>query len=167
MTLLSAHYRQPLNWTKDIIKQNSTMLDRLYRALKELEKIDAYANSKQISTKVINGLYDDLNTPKVIAELNILSNQISSADENKKIEIKFNLLEVGKILGILQENPDKWLGYGKSENIDKSMIERLIKNRNEARRNKNFDMADKIRGKLKNMGIEIEDTSNGTIWRNN
>ena len=167
MTLLSAHYRQPLNWNKDIIKQNSTMLDRLYRSLKELENIDAYSNSNQISTSVIDGLYDDLNTPKVIAELNILSNQISSADEDKKIEIKFNLLEVGKILGILQENPDKWLGYGKSENLDETMIEGLIKNRNEARRNKNFDMADKIRDELKDMGIEIEDTSSGTIWRNN
>ena len=167
MTLLSAHYRQPLNWNKDIIKQNGTMLDRLYRSLKELENIDAYANSKQISTSVIDGLYDDLNTPKVIAELNILSNQISSADEDKKIEIKFNLLEVGKILGILQENPDKWLGYGKSENLDETMIEGLIKNRNEARRNKNFDMADKIRDELRDMGIEIEDTSSGTIWRKN
>ena len=165
MTLLSAHYRQPLNWNKDIIKQNSTMLDRLYRALKELENIDAYSNSKKISNSAIGGLYDDLNTPKVIAELNILANQISSADINKKTEIKFNLLEIGKILGILQENPDNWLGYGKSENLDETMIEGLIKNRNEARRKKNFDMADKIRDNLKDMGIEIEDTSSGTIWR--
>ena len=110
MTLLSAHYRQPLNWNKDIIKQNSTMLDRLYRALKELENIDAYSNSKKISKSTIEGRYDDLNNPKVIAELNILANQISSADINKKTEIKFNLLEIGKILGILQENPDNWLG---------------------------------------------------------
>ena len=167
MTLLSAHYRQPLNWTKSIIKQNSTMLERLYRALKDLENIDAYAKSNTISSNIIEGLYDDLNTPKVIAELNVLSNQISSANENKKIEIKFNLLEVGKILGILQENPDKWLGYGKSENLEESMIEGLIKNRNEARREKNFDMADKIRDQLKEMGIEIEDTSDGTIWRSN
>ena len=167
MTLLSAHYRQPLNWTKSIIQQNSTMLERLYRALKDLENIDAYAKSNTISSNIIEGLYDDLNTPKVIAELNVLSNQISSANENKKIEIKFNLLEVGKILGILQENPDKWLGYGKSENLEESMIEGLIKNRNEARREKNFDMADKIRDQLKEMGIEIEDTSDGTIWRSN
>ena len=167
MTLLSAHYRQPLNWTKSIIKQNSTMLERLYRTLKDLENIDAYAKSNTISLNIIEGLYDDLNTPKVIAELNVLSNQISSANENKKIEIKFNLLEVGKILGILQENPDKWLGYGKSENLEESMIEGLIKNRNEARREKNFDMADKIRDQLKEMGIEIEDTSDGTIWRSN
>ena len=167
MALLSAHYRQPLNWTKDIIRQNSTMLDRLYRTLKDLENIDAYANSNTISPNIIEGLYDDLNTPKVIAELNVLSNQISSKDENKKIEIKFNLLEVGKILGILQENPNKWLGYGKSKNLDETMIEGLIKNRNEARRKKNFDMADKIRDELKEMGIEIEDTSDGTIWRGN
>ena len=167
MALLSAHYRQPLNWTKDIIRQNSTMLDRLYRTLKDLENIDAYAKSNTISSNIIEGLYDDLNTPKVIAELNILSNQISSKDENKKIEIKFNLLEVGKILGILQESPNKWLGYGKSENLDETMIEGLIKDRNEARREKNFDMADKIRDELKEIGIEIEDTSDGTIWRNN
>jgi len=167
MTLLSAHYRQPLNWTKDIIKQNSTMLERLYRTLKDLENIDAYANSNTISSNIIEGLYDDLNTPKVIAQLNVLSSEVSSADENKKVEIKFNLLEVGKILGILQENPNKWLGYGKSENLDKTVIEGLIKNRNKARREKNFDMADKIRGELKEMGIEIEDTSDGTIWRSN
>ena len=167
MTLLSAHYRQPLNWTKDIIKQNSTMLERLYRTLKDLENIDAYANSNTISSNIIEGLYDDLNTPKVIAQLNVLSSEVSSADENKKVEIKFNLLEVGKILGILQENPNKWLGYGKSKNLDETVIEGLIKNRNKARREKNFDMADKIRGELKEMGIEIEDTSDGTIWRSN
>ena len=166
MTLLSAHYRQPLNWTTNVIKQNSTMLKRLYRTLKDLKNIDAYAKSNTISPNIIEGLYDDLNTPKVIAQLNVLSGEVSTADENKKIEIKFNLLEVGKILGILQENPDKWLGYGKSENLNETVIERLIKNRNEARRKKNFDMADKIRDELKDMGIEIEDTSNGTIWRN-
>ena len=166
MTLLSAHYRQPLNWTTNVIKQNSTMLKRLYRTLKDLKNIDAYAKSNTISPNIIEGLYDDLNTPKVIAQLNVLSGEVSTADENKKIEIKFNLLEVGKILGILQENPDKWLGYGKSENLNETVIERLIKNRNEARRKKNFDMADKIRHELRDMGIEIEDTSNGTIWRN-
>tara|TARA_Y100000590_G_scaffold57969_1_gene61081 strand:- start:980 stop:2371 length:1392 start_codon:yes stop_codon:yes gene_type:complete len=165
LTLLSAHYRQPLNWTKDIIKQNSTMLDRLYRALKDLENIDVYEDKNEIEEKIIDGLYDDLNTPKVIAELNILTNGLNKADEKTKQKIKFNLLEIGKIFGILQENPDTWLGYGESKNIDQDTIERLIKNRNEARRNKNFDMADEIRKRLKEEGVEIEDTSDGTIWR--
>ena len=57
------------------------------------------------------------------------------------------------------------LGYGQSTNIDEDTIQRLIKDRNEARRNKNFDMADKIRDQLKKKGIEIEDTDNGTVWR--
>ena len=84
LTLLSAHYRQPLNWTRDIIKQNSTMLDRLYRTLKDLEKIDAYAEKNEIEERIINGLYDDLNTPKVIAELNMLTNGINNADVKTK-----------------------------------------------------------------------------------
>ena len=165
LTLLSAHYRQPLNWTRDIIRQNSTMLDRLYRALKDLENTDAYKDQNEIEEKIIEGLYDDLNTPKVIAELNMLSSGLNKADEKTKQKIKFNLLEIGKIFGILQENPNTWLGYGQSKNIDQDTIERLIKNRNEARRNKNFDMADKIRKQLKEEGVEIEDTADGTIWR--
>ena len=167
LTLVSAHYRQPLNWTRNIIKQNSTMLDRFYRNLKDLENIDAYKDDNQIDDNIIKGLYDDLNTPKVIAALNVLSNQIGSADKKMKGKIKYNLLEVGKIIGILQNSPDKWLGYGKSAKLDETTIERLIKDRNEARGNKNFEVADQIRNELKEKGIEIEDTSDGTVWRSN
>ena len=166
LTLLSAHYRQPLNWNRNIIKQNSTMLDRLYRSLKDLENIDAYKDNNQIGENIISGFYDDLNTPKVIAEMNIMNNELPNASDKTKGKIKYNLLETGKILGILQQDPNKWLGYGKSGNIDETDIEGLIKQRNEARGNKNFEMADKIRDQLKNKGIEIEDTKDGTIWRN-
>ena len=165
MTLLSAHYRQPLNWTKEIIKQNSTMLDRLYRTLKDLEHIDAYTNNHALPQNILEGFYDDLNTPKVIAELNILTNKVTKVDEKEKSLIKYCLLETGKVLGILQQDPGEWLGYGRSKNLDEATIENLIKDRNEARRNKNFEMADSIRKKLKESGIEIEDKSDGTIWR--
>ena len=167
MALLSAHYRQPLNWTKGIIKQNSTMLDRLYRTLKDLEHIDAYTNNHALPQNILEGFYDDLNTPKVIAELNILTNKVTKVDEEEKSLIKYCLLETGKVLGILQQDPREWLGYGQSKNLDEVTIENLIKERNEARRKKNFEMADSIRKKLKESGIEIEDTSDGTIWRSN
>ena len=167
MTLLSAHYRQPLNWTKETIKQNSTMLDRLYRTLKDLEHIDAYTNNHALPQNILEGFYDDLNTPKVIAELNILTNKVTKVDEEEKSLIKYCLLETGKVLGILQQNPREWLGYGRSKNLDEATIESLIKDRNEARRKKNFEMADSIRKKLKESGIEIEDKSDGTIWRSN
>ncbi len=163
LTLLSAHYRQPLNWTKEIIDQNSKMLDRFYRTLKELKDIEI--TSQYLSDEIMQSLLDDINTPKVLAQLNTLSNKLSSANKEEKINIKNNLIAAGKILGIMVEDPEVWLGYNQSENPEKEEIEGLINQRNEARRDKDFKLADKIRDELKIKGIEIEDTKNGTIWR--
>ena len=69
-------------------------------------------------------------------------------------------------MGILQESPDQWLGIGQINNdIDKEKVESLIKEREDARLSKNFDRADEIRSELSDMGIDIEDTPKGTIWR--
>ena len=163
LTLLSAHYRQPLNWTKEIIDQNSKMLDRLYRSLKDLQDIEL--TSETLSNDVMESLLDDLNTPKLLAHLNTMTNKLSTATRNEKINIKNNLIAAGKILGIMKEDPDVWLGYNQSSNPEKEEIEGLINQRNEARRDKDFKLADEIRDKLKIKGIEIEDTNNGTIWR--
>ena len=163
LTLLSAHYRQPLNWTKEIIEQNSKMLDRLYRSLKDLQDIEL--TSETLTNDVMESLLDDLNTPKLLAHLNTLANKLSTADKAEKINIKNNLIAAGKLLGILREDPDVWLGYNQSSNPEKEEIEGLINQRNEARRDKDFKLADEIRDKLKIKGIEIEDTNNGTIWR--
>ncbi len=163
LTLLSAHYRQPLNWTKEIIEQNNKMLDRFYRCLKELQDIEI--TSEGMSDEIIQSFLDDLNTPKVLAQLNTISNKLSSANNEEKINIKNNLILAGEILGIMREDPDEWLGYNQSSNPEKDEIEGLINQRNEARRDKDFKLADKIRDKLKNKGIEIEDTKDGTIWR--
>ena len=165
LTLLSAHYRQPLNWTKEIIDQNSKMLDRLYRSLKDLQNIEL--TSENLSEDIMESLLDDLNTPKLLAHLNTLANKLSTANKDEKINIKNNLIAAGKILGILREDPDVWLGYNQSLNPEKEEIEGLINQRNEARRDKDFKLADEIRDKLKIKGIEIEDTNNGTIWRKN
>ncbi len=167
LTLLSAHYRQPLNWTKDTIKQNEAMLDRLYRALKDLKEINIDINDIDVPENIMEALCDDLNTTKALAELNSLVNNISKVSQNEKKIIKKQIISTGKLIGILQNNPEKWLGYGHSERLDSETIEGLIKNRNEARRNKNFDLADSIRKELKSKGIEIEDTKNGTVWRSN
>ena len=163
LTLLSAHYRQPLNWTKEIIDQNSKMLDRFYRSLKELQDVEI--SSHLVSEDIMESLLDDLNTPKVLAKLNTLSNTLSSADTDEKRSIKNNLIATGKILGVMQEDPNIWLGYNQTANPEKEEIEGLINQRNEARRSKDFKLADQIRDKLKSKGIEIEDTKNGTIWR--
>jgi cysteinyl-tRNA synthetase len=108
---------------------------------------------------------DDLNTPKVIAKLNEEANDALSASDERKKEIKNNLLSAGKILGILEDDPGNWLGYNQKDTKNAEEIERLINERNEARRSKNFNLADTIRDTLKDKGIEIEDTDKGTIWR--
>jgi len=74
-------------------------------------------------------------------------------------------LATGKLIGILQDNPEKWLGYGSTNTLNSKAIENLIKKRNEARRDKNFALADSIRKELKVKGIAIEDTKDKTVWR--
>ncbi len=163
LTLLSAHYKQPLNWTEEIIEQNSKMLDRLYRVLLELSDISVKLELPTDS--IMESFLDDLNTPKIIAKLNEEANSASSVSKDRKVEIKKNLLSTGKILGILEDDPENWLGYSQKSKENSEEIERLINQRNEARRSKNFNLADTIRDTLKDKGIEIEDTDKGTIWR--
>ena len=93
----------------------------------------------------MESLLDDLNTPKLLAHLNTLANKLSTANKDEKINIKNNLIAAGKILGILREDPDVWLGYNQSLNPEKEEIEGLINQRNEARRDKDFKLADEIR----------------------
>ena len=100
------------------------MLDRLYRSLKDLQDIEL--TSKNLSNDVMDSLLDDLNTPKLLAHLNTLANKLSTADKAEKINIKNNLIAAGKLLGILREDPDVWLGYNQSSNPEKEEIEGLI-----------------------------------------
>ena len=135
--------------------------------LKELENIKVEEEIKvKPPLKILEALCDDLNTPKVLVELNALADQAFKASSNEKKEIKKGLLAAGALLGILGKNPSVWLGYNQTQNIDSQTIEKLINERKEARRDRNFKRADDIREKLKNMGIEIEDTKDKTIWRN-
>ena len=165
LALLSGHYRQSLNWTDESIEQANSMLNRLYRILKKVEHINVV--DTLVSDSVIKCLCDDLNTPEALAAINKIANQLSrETDLNKLSILKSELLWSVNMIGILQHNPDKWLGIGQvDESIDSNEIELLIKERKIAREFKNFSKADEIRDKLNNMNIEIEDTPDGTIWR--
>ena len=165
LALLSSHYKQPLNWNPDIIEQAQKNLDRLYRVLKENSHI-IIEEKKIPSEEVIKALSDDMNSSLAIFEINSIADQLSKCKQEDKSMLKTKLVSSGKILGILQNCPDKWLKYGTTNNnIDSNLIEELLNKRKEARKNKNFIEADKIRTKLQEMKIEIEDTSDGTIWR--
>ena len=165
LALLSTHYRQPLNWNSSIIEQCQSILDRLYRVLNLSSEVKIKDNSP--SAKVVEALCDDLNTSIALAEINNLANQLSKADnEEEQINIKSELMASANLLGILQQNPADWLGYGKSDKLDnEELVEGLINKRNQARKDRDFNTADQIRSELHNMNIDIEDTPEGTIWK--
>ena len=165
LALLSSHYKQPLNWNSNIIDQAQKNLDRLYRVLKENDHI-IMDEKTEPAEEVINALSDDINSSLAIFEINSIADKLSKCEQEEKSILKAKLVSSGKILGILQDLPNKWLKYGATNNnIDSNLIEELIDKRKEARKNKNFNKADEIRIKLKEMNIEIEDTIDGTIWR--
>ena len=165
LALLSTHYRQPLNWNPSIIDQSRNVLDRLYRVLNS-SKVSVL-DSTEPSPKVVEALCDDLNTSIALAEINNLANQLSKANnEQDEVELKTKLISSANLLGILQQNPEEWLGYSKADDsINQEKIQELIDRRNIARTNRDFELADKIRSQLNEMNIEIEDTSDGTIWK--
>jgi len=161
LTLMSAHYRQPLDWRKDAIEQSKNTLDGIYQNLREIEGIEATEDAP-LPEKFMDALCDDLNTPKAIAELGALAKKAAT---EKTPESKGAVLAAAKLLNVAQENPSEWLGYGEGKSKDKEAINALIEQRNQARANKDFALSDEIRDKLAAMGIAIEDTAEGTVWR--
>ena len=165
VTLLSAHYRSPLDWTDDALMQSRNNLDRLYGALQELEGIVVESSAADVPEEFMHAMYDDLNTPAAFAQLHKLAKQANTAStvEEKK-SVKKQLLAAGNLLGILQQAPSLWFkGDGQ---VDENEIESLIQARVEAKKSKNFSLADEIRDKLTAMGVEIQDKPDGSSgWR--
>ncbi len=159
LTLLGAHYRQPLDWSEDAIHQSQKQLDGFYAHLHALA--DVRAADVDVPEDILEALYDDLNTPLAISRIHTLIR-----DEKSKEVLRGKLLAVGKLLGILQEDPAAWLGYGQAvEGVDGADIEKLLQARTEAKKAKDFAKADSIRKQLDDMGIAIEDTPSGPKWK--
>ncbi|MGB4057424.1 MAG: DALR domain-containing protein, partial [Alphaproteobacteria bacterium] len=150
LTLLSAHYRQPLDLTKEKIEESKRVLDKFYQRLLQMKDMNAAA--VDVPGDVMEALLDDLNTPQAIAALNGL------LKEDNSEELKGKLMAAGGLMGILQHDPGEWLGYGVQ---DDSRIEELLQERQVVRAAKNFKRADEIRDELKAMGYTIEDTPEG------
>ena len=157
LALLSSHYRQGLDWNEKIIHQASILLDKLYE-IKFLLNGENTEYSSETNLEPIAYLADDLNTPGLIAELHKLVKDFNTSNSNKS-EIKIHLNLISQALGILQDDSYKKI----SEELE-SKIHALIVKRKAAKDNKDYELADKIRNQLLNLGVEIKDTSSGTDW---
>ena len=157
LALLSSHYRQGLDWNEKVIHQANKLINKLYEIKDDLSEVEV-SNSTATDLDVISTLMDDLNTPGLIAELNKIVKGYNSSEEERKIT-KEKLILIGSVLGILQDE-----SFNKISDELRNQIEELILKRDKAKKNKDYEEADKIREKLLNLGIEIKDTSNGTVW---
>jgi cysteinyl-tRNA synthetase len=161
--LLSAHYRQPLDWSDATIEQSIRTLDRLYGTLRDLAGIDAAAGD--LPAAIEEALCDDLNTPNALAEISRLAGEARKADTlADKQRLKSDLLAAGAILGLLQQPPAAWFSRG-SEAGDESRIQALVDERTAAKQSRDFARADAIRQQLAEQGVLIEDTAQGVRWR--
>ncbi|MGI9505030.1 MAG: DALR domain-containing protein, partial [Geminicoccaceae bacterium] len=165
--LLSAHYRKPLNWTSAGLSRAKQALDRLYRTLSTLPGPNGCLPESKPPENVRKALLDDINTPVAQAALFKLSRQANATDDaDERASIKQQMLAAGRLLGLLQQDPESWLqSEGQGADIDRDEIERLLELRREARESKNFETADQIRDQLEAEGIVLEDGPDGTRWR--
>ncbi len=158
--LLSAHYRQPLEWSDALIEQSVRTLDRLYGTLRDLGDVDAEA---QIPAGIEAALDDDLNTPQALAEIARLAAEARKAGGEARRDAKAALLGAGRALGLLQQAPEAWFARGASGDDD-ARIQGLVDARIAAKQARDFARADAIRDQLAAEGIVLEDTPQGVRW---
>ena len=160
--LLSAHYRQPLEWSETLVDQAVRTLDRLYGSLRDLANVDVEAC---IPASIDSALDDDLNTPQALAEVSRIAGEARKAASGAdKTRLKSELLGAGVALGLLQQDPTAWFSRGASS-ADDVRIQALIDARSEAKASRDFARADAIRLQLAEEGILLEDTAQGVRWK--
>jgi cysteinyl-tRNA synthetase len=154
LALISAHYKQPLDWNDKLLDDCQNTIDKWY---------NAYLPSNQdLEDEIIQPLYDDINTPGYIANLHKLYDKANKGNDiDKQI---FN--SACNFIGLLQETKEEWLDHKKGKiDISETEIENKIELRNKARADKNYAEADKIRDYLLDKGVLIEDKDGKTIWK--
>ena len=159
LALLSTHYRQGLDWNDSIIHQSKKLLDKLYKIYFDLSEIGATEDDSSFS--IIDSLLDDLNSPALISDLNKLVKDYSKDKDTNHVLIKTQLNIIGSALGILQDKNYNHISI--SEEL-KVKIEKLLSQRVIAKEKKDFSHADKIRDELRELGVEIKDSKEGTSW---
>ena len=165
MALLSAQYRQPIEWSQNTLKSAKKMLDRIYGSIRGIELFQKSDDKANIAQSVLEALCDDLNTPKAIAEIFELVKKLNKEkDLYQKKLITNQIYASGRLLGFLQSDPEAWFSDITGRDVSEDEIKRLIEMRNQARSKKDFKEADAIRKKLEDMDIIIEDTPSGVRW---
>ena len=154
LALLNAHYTQPLDWNDELLQNQKNTIDKWYNLYENTNEEDVLSISET--------LLDDINTPGYIAKIHELYNDVMNGDEKKKSI--FN--SACRFIGLFNETKEEWEAFKKAKvNISEEQILKEIANRFKAKKDGNFDLADKIRKELFERGIVIEDQKDKTVWK--
>ncbi len=154
LALMSAHYKQPLDWNDKLLNDCESTLDKWYKVY------SSNLNSVKVSDEILKPLYEDLNTPGYIANLHKL---YEKANKGENIDL---FVSACKFIGLMNETCEQWNEFKKNRvSITESEIENLLSSRDKARENKNYKEADKIRDVLLDKGVLIEDKDGKTLWK--
>ena len=167
--MLTTHYRADFGFSEDDLIASKKRLDKIYRLKKRLYGVGASSVNKKFKMNIIDSLNDDLNTSKALATIDefvsISNDSLDNEPKNKalKKEIISNIEFLSDILGICYQDSYSYFQFGITQD-EKNIIENLIAKRTEAKKDKNFELSDKIREELVQLNINIMDTANGTLW---
>jgi cysteinyl-tRNA synthetase len=166
--LTSSHYRSQLNYSQDNLSQARASLERIYTALRDITPIKVELKGNVYVQRFEKAMNDDFNCPEampVLFELAKEINRIKATDIEAASKLAFILVSLGAVLGVAQNSPEDFLQGGNGDSDEVAEIEALIKQRNDARANKSWAMADDARDKLAALDIILEDSAGGTTWR--
>jgi len=166
--LLAAHYRAPLDYSKQGLTEAKAALDRLYQALRGPREVGyPVSGAGVLAAQVVAALSDDLNTPLAISKLHEMAGVVNkSADAVEQAAVRTAMLTSAKLLGLLWSDPEVWFRGGAGvDDLDEVKIQHLIEARTTARTSKDFAEADRVRDTLKAMGVVLEDGAGGTMWK--
>ena len=167
LALLSAHYRQPLDWNDEVLTEARRKLDRLYGALRDADGWQDEWSGHAPDADFLAALEDDLNTPRALAALFDIARQLNRSDSpEQRREAACCLRASAELLGLLGQSPERWFQAVSSGQMDAATIEQLLADRRRARTERDFAAADGIREQLSAAGVFIEDRPDGsTRWR--
>jgi cysteinyl-tRNA synthetase len=166
LALLSAHYKQPLDWSATSIESARRMLDRLYGAVQGISVSIEERAAATIPDDLIGALEDDLNSPRAMAAFFSLAKELNKAtDDKERISLAAQMYASGELMGLLGNDPDEWFAGHVEGDLSSDEIEALIEQRNSAKAAGDYVAADAFRDQLSDAGVTIQDSRDGTTWR--